>query len=85
MSLLIPVSSVCMPSSGIAGSYGSSIKRLLFSLVEVSTAHTCFLITLLTLFRIFLKMQNYILRECCVKWYLLSVYIIEMHKVFPKL
>ena len=74
-----------MPSSGIAGSYGSPIKRLLFSLVEGSTAHTYFLITLLTLFRIFLKMQNYILRECCVKWYLLSLYITEMHKVFPKL
>ena len=30
-------------------------------------------------------MQNYFLRECCVKWYLLSVCITEMHKVYLKL
>ena len=40
MSLSILVSSVCMPSSGIAGSYGSSISRFLrnlhiFSIVAV--------------------------------------------------
>ena len=32
MSLSIPVSSVCMPSSGIAGSYGSSISSFVHQL-----------------------------------------------------
>ena len=35
MSLLILVSSVCMPSSGISGSYGSSISSFLINLHTV--------------------------------------------------
>ena len=35
VSLLILVSSVCMPSSGIAGSYGSSISNVLRNLLTV--------------------------------------------------